>query len=201
MKKRKTSAIIIGEGITEQYYFESLKDILNIRPNVVPQKHSSLHFLEKSIKEQINQGYRWIYCLIDMDNKVPDNQQDHNKNNILYSKLRKKYHNKQFKTREGVSEVVMVESYPSTELFFLYYFGYTGAHYSNDQLKKILYEKVQYKVEQNFFIKNPLHILFEKKGGSLLTAIEASILSMKASAEGNGASYTEIGKLIRELLS
>ena len=62
---------MIGEGITEYYYFNSLKDefpqLQNIEPKVP--KHSSLEELRKNIETAINEGYSKVFCVIDMDNK------------------------------------------------------------------------------------------------------------------------------------
>ena len=136
-----------------------------------------------------------------MDNKVNDGHPERRKNSEEYLKLKRKYHKKKIKNREGEAEVIMIESYPSTELFFLYYFGYRGAEYTNEQLKRILNEKNGYRVEEKYFIKNSLHDLFEDHGGSLKTAILAAEKSVNTKeVENPHATYTEIGGLIRLLL-
>ena len=62
---------MIGEGITEYYYFNSLKDEftqLNLRP-MYPKHSTSLGDLEQEIDKAIDRGYNLIFCVIDMDNK------------------------------------------------------------------------------------------------------------------------------------
>ena len=98
-----------------------------------------------------------------MDNKIKDGTPERMKNREEYDKLKRKYHNKTVRKKENESKVIMIESYPSTELFFLYYFGYKGAEFSNTQLKSKLHTITGYKVEEHFFIKNALHSLFVKK--------------------------------------
>ena len=71
MKKIKDSIIVIGEAITEYYYFNSLKDTyrqLNIRPTY-PKHSSGLDYLKQEIDKAIEAGYSHIICVIDMDNK------------------------------------------------------------------------------------------------------------------------------------
>ena len=201
MRKKSVTVVIVGEGITEKYFFDSLRDLLKIKPKSLVQKHTSISYLEKEIKACLKDGYDKIYCLIDMDNKAGDGSPDHRKNWEEYLKLKRQFHRQKIKTRDGVSEVEMFESYPSIELFFLYYFGFSGAEYSNEKLKKLLKEKTGYRPEEKFFIKNSLHHLFESKGGSLSTAIEASEHSVKIhDLENPHTSYTEIGLLIKKLL-
>lgn len=201
MKRQSVSIVLVGEGITEKYYFDSLRDILKIKPKALVSKHTNVFTLEKHIKDCIKSGYDRIYCIIDLDNKTNDNRPEHRKNHEAYIKLKKKYHKKKFKNYDGDTEVYMIESYPSSELFFLFYFGYRGAEFSNDELKKLLFDMTGYKVEERFFIRNSLHNLFEKKGGSLLKVIEASERSVRNRESRNPhASFTEIGLMLKELL-
>ena len=62
---------ILGEGPTEFFYFNSLKDefpqLQNIEPRVP--KHSSIEELRRSIESAISEGYSKVLCVIDMDNK------------------------------------------------------------------------------------------------------------------------------------
>lgn len=200
MRRQRISVVVLGEGITEKYYFESLRDFLPIKPVAKITKHTTVPYIEKMINQLINDGYDIIYCLIDMDNKIKDGTPERKKNREEYDKLKRKYHNKIVRKKEGESKIIMIESYPSTELFFLYYFGYKGAEFSNMQLKGMLHTITGYKVEEHFFIKNALHSLFVKKGGSIDIAIEASKKSMlNRDMQNPHSSYTEIGKLIQDL--
>ena len=73
----KKTIAIIGEGITEKYYIESLKSLSNfsILPRELNRKASSLTKLAQEIKNGIDKGYDKIYCLIDMDNKDSGKEQ------------------------------------------------------------------------------------------------------------------------------
>ena len=67
----KETFIIIGEGPTEYFFLTSLKDEFRTLQNIDPQypKHTSIAELESKIKKAIEQGYNYVYCMIDLDNK------------------------------------------------------------------------------------------------------------------------------------
>ena len=94
----------------------------------------------------------------------------------------------------------MIESFPATEVFFRYYFGYTSAPLSNQQLKNMLNKKFGYLTEEKYLIKHSLHDTLEAAGGSLRTAIMASKQSISSEAkESSGSTYTEIGIMVLDL--
>ena len=184
---------IIGEGITEKYYLQSLKGSQWIRPNYKYYEvtSSSAKGYEDKIKEAIGDGYTTIYCMFDMDVQCKD-ERSHEK----YVRLRQKYHNKKKKE----IEILFFESFPSTEVFFRYYFEYTTAVQTNDGLKHWLRDKVGYDVKEKYFARNPLHDVFCRNQGCLEGAIRNSIRSVESREPDNFACcYTEIGSMI-ELL-
>ena len=68
MGKLRQTALILGEGPTEFFYFKSLCDVfkrLTIKPDYP--KHTSIKELESKIAEGIELGYNHIFCIIDMD--------------------------------------------------------------------------------------------------------------------------------------
>lgn len=70
MGKLKHSVLILGEGPTEFYYFNSLRDVvkgLTIKPDYP--KHSSMKELEEKIEDGIKDGHDRIFCVVDMDTK------------------------------------------------------------------------------------------------------------------------------------
>lgn len=202
MARKREAIAIIGEGITEKYFILSLRDILTRKPNPVKPKKSNLDELELAIKDCLKKGYTLIYCLIDKDNKLHDGNHDHRRNAEKYANLKKKYHNKRHKCPDGSkADVIMIESFPATEIFFLYYFGFTQAHYTNQQLKELLHQKFGYATEEKYLIKNSLHDTLIKAGGSIQTAIEASGRSLQLrNPEDIHCPYTEIGKMLSELM-
>ena len=87
----KNSFIIIGEGPTEYFFLNSLKDEFRSLQNIDPRypKHTSIKELEQKIKDAIENNYNHIYCMIDLDNKKEK------KNKTDYINLKNKYHGKQ----------------------------------------------------------------------------------------------------------
>ncbi len=201
MPKVKTqTTVIIGEGPTEFYYLNSLKDEFRELQSIKPDtpKNTSLRELEHSIESAISMGYDRIFCLIDMDNKKKDSTSWTD-----YIKLKNKYHCKKVvNDKKGLNyEVRFYETDRCTELFFLYYFKYTGQNYATsksieDELKRVCgYEKTQ-----RYFRSHPLHQLFQKKGGSLANAINNSLKSEKNKVEQDrDFTYSELGSMFLEL--
>ena len=189
--------IIIGEGITEEYYFKSVRDVVYIKPPAKRIKPYNLKELEKAIKQYAEGGYTTIHCLIDMDNKVKKAETLSN-----YIKLKGKYHNKTISDgKKGInSKVFFYESYPCTEAFFYYYFEYSTAEKTNEGLKSWLNNRCGYETSERYLSTHSLHKEFKKYGGCLKKAIENSNKSVKYREEGNYSfTYTEIGKLITKL--
>lgn len=198
----KKTIAVIGEGITEKFYINSLRDTLKIKPTAIPPKRSSLTELERSIKKCIEKGYSEIYCLIDLDNKINDGTPQRSKNAEKYAKIKDRYHNKKHtNTSKEECYVFMIESYPSTEIFFRYYFGYTSSHFTNDSLKEHLKTKIGYDTSESYFIKHSIHDTLTNNGGKLDSAISASKQSVKQrDPQNKQCTFTEMGILIEKLL-
>lgn len=186
----KNSEIVIGEGITEEYYFKSIRDVISNRPTPKPLKPYNMAELEKAIKRYAIEGYSKIHCLIDMDNKVSTPA-------IMtkYQRLKQKYDGKII--RKTDCEVRFYESFPSIEIFFYYYFENSTAQKSNDGLKSWLKHKCGYDTSEKYFRNHSLHGTFIRNGGCLKDAIQNAKTSVRMRpANSFNCSYTEIGELI-----
>ena len=86
----KKAVGIIGEGITEKYYIESLRGLVGRNFQILHQqlelKTSSPVELEKTIMKAVDEEHDEVYCLIDMDSK------DAGVGAQQYEKLKTKYH-------------------------------------------------------------------------------------------------------------
>jgi hypothetical protein len=70
MGKLRNTALILGEGPTEFFYFNSLREVykgLTIKPDYP--KHTTIRDLEAKISEGVEMGFSHIFCIIDMDTK------------------------------------------------------------------------------------------------------------------------------------
>ena len=198
MGKLRQTALILGEGPTEFFYFKSLCDVfkrLTIKPDYP--KHTNLKELEAKIEEGIAMGYNNIFCIIDMDTKDKEPEQSQ------YQKLKARYANPINKPRKGIyCEVEFFETHRCTELFFLYYFRYTSRPYEDQEsLLKDLNQCVEYQKTIEFFIKSKgLHSYFERNGGSLATATANANHSMEEKQMSDrDYTYSELGRLMKLL--
>ena len=198
MGKLRQTALILGEGPTEFFYFKSLCDVfkrITIKPDYP--KHTNLKELEAKIDEGIAMGYSHIFCIIDMDTK------DKEPERTQYERLKKMFAKPISKPKKGLySEVKFFETHRCTELFFLYYFRYTSRVYTEQEsLLKDLNQSVEYRKTAEFFIKSKgLHSYFERNGGSLTTAISNANHSMdEKNASGRDYTYSELGRLMEDL--
>ncbi|HCN52378.1 MAG TPA: RloB domain-containing protein [Prevotella sp.] len=198
MGKLRQTALILGEGPTEFFYFKSLCDVfkrITIKPDYP--KHTNLKELEAKIDEGIAMGYSHIFCIIDMDTK------DKEPERTQYERLKKMFAKPISKPKKGLySEVKFFETHRCTELFFLYYFRYTSRVYTEQEsLLKDLNQSVEYRKTAEFFIKSKgLHSYFERNGGSLATAISNADHSMdEKNASGRDYTFSELGRLMEEL--
>jgi len=198
MGKLRQTALILGEGPTEFFYFKSLCDVyknITIKPDYP--KHTSIKELELKIEEGIAMGYNHIFCVIDMDTK------DKEPERTQYAKLKAKYAKPINKPKKGIScEVEFFETHNCTELFFLYYFRYTSRPYADQEaLIKDLNQCVEYRKTIEFFIKTKgLHGYFERNGGSLENAMANANRSMAEKEESDREyTYSDIGRLMRNL--
>ena len=97
MGKLRQTALILGEGPTEFFYFKSLCDVfkrLTIKPDYP--KHTSIKELDLKISEGVAMGYSHIFCIIDMDTK--DVEPEHSQ----YQKLKAKYDKPINKPKKGI---------------------------------------------------------------------------------------------------
>lgn len=198
MGKLRQTALVLGEGPTEFYYFKSLCDVfkhLTIKPDYP--KHTSVRELELKIADGIEMGYSHIFCVVDMDTKGSEPDRTH------YMRLKAKYAKPINKPKKGIyCEVEFFETHRCTELFFLYYFRYTSRAYDRQEtLLSDLKKHVEYKKASDFFIKTKgLHNYLERNGGSLEKAVDNADRSIEEmQTGGRDYTYSELGKLMRRL--
>lgn len=200
MGKQRNTTIIIGEGPTEFYYLNSLKDEFRILQHIKPDspKNTSLRELQRSIENSIQMGYSQVFCLIDMDTKKKDA-----KSMAEYQRLKKKYHNAHIvKKRSGIDcQIRFYETERCTELFFIYYFKYTTQKFHTSEDVEVLLNKIcGYDKTLKFFRGHPLHQFFEKQGGNFVNAIANANRSLVDVRNGSrDYTYSEIGSMFNDL--
>ena len=186
---------VIGEGITETYYLQSLKGLLSctIEPSV-PKHSQGLKYLDNKIKECIYKGYSKIYCLIDMDTKVSNPQEMQR-----YNKFKSKYPARLVNHKGQKSEIFIVETLPCTELWFYYYFKTTSKLYQSYDTQHPLKPDLlsclpEYEKTEKFFKKcGGLHDYITLNKGNIENAMRhASQINEDRIQTNGGGSYSEI---------
>ena len=196
MKKLKDSIIVIGEGITEYYYFNSLKDTyrqLNIKPTY-PKHSAGLDYLAQEIDKAIEAGHTLIICVVDMDNKKEGKEKEDYER---FKRRRAGVH-----TKSGLKyEIRFIENERCTEIFFLFYFAYTSRCFQNQtELLKELSNHCIYEKAETFFKKHSLHKHFERLGGVFKQALRNAAKSMKEKEEtGRDYTYSQMAELFEAL--
>ena len=189
---------MIGEGITEYYYFNSLKDEftqLNLRP-MYPKHSTSLVDLEQEIDKAIDRGYNLIFCVIDMDNKKDGAEKQR------YLNLKKRLEGtRTIKKTDQTYTIRFIENERCTELFFLFYFIYTSRHFQDQPaVLQELNKHCKYEKTEKFFKSHGLHQYFKKQGGSFMDALRNAARSMKEREQsGRDYTYSQMAELFAAL--
>jgi hypothetical protein len=121
-RKQKSPVItLIGEGITEQYYFKHIRSLYNHRYILKPYFFgiTSLTDMDRKIAEVLEGGGIAI-CLFDTDVSQRVEAEKKKLNSLL-----KKYSRKE--------NVVFCDSLPSVEYWFLLHYENTNKHFNNSE--------------------------------------------------------------------
>ena len=140
----RTGIVIVGEGITEQYYFLHLKKLKGFHCTVEPrmQRNTSISSLEKKIKEHVQNDIH-VICVFDADVAGAD------------PSVRKKLND--FKKKYGKHRnVTLCDSLPTIEYWFLLHFSArkTTACTSASVIKRLKRHIENYEKTKKF-LKNP----------------------------------------------
>lgn len=142
---------IVGEGLTELFYFKHLKQLMNYRYSITPRlfENNSIEKIEKKIIELL-QGDVFIICVFDAD--VSRRSEAENKK---LTALKKKYGNKE--------NILLCDSLQSIEYWFLLHYEDTCRHFKDSAatekaLKRYIpsYDKTHKYLEQDKWVKDML---------------------------------------------
>jgi len=118
LRKLKLNYAVLGEGITEQWYLHHLKKIRGYIYSIRPSLFADIS-IEKSegiIDELISGGCNHITFLTDYDTVIAQGKKD------IFEKLIRKYADQ--------DEVLICESMPSVEYWFLLHFIFTTREFT-----------------------------------------------------------------------
>ncbi|MCD4683064.1 MAG: RloB family protein [Bacteroidales bacterium] len=182
--KLRESIYVIGEGLTEKYYFQHLKILKGyscvIRPRFFSSKNS-IYYLEKRTKELLLADVT-VICAFDSDVSQRNEEEKARLQNFV----------KEFNCND---KVIICDSLPSIEFWFLLHFKYTNKHFPNynsirNELRNFIpdYDKTEKFLIQDKWVK----ALVEKQ--------ENAIKNGKT-LKPNSGSYSNIFKAIEILES
>lgn len=178
----RESIYIIGEGLTEKYYFQHLKKIKNyncvVRPRFFSSKNS-IYYLEKRTKELLLADVT-VICAFDADMSQRNKEEKERLTKFVGD----------YKDNE---KVIICDSLPSIEFWFLLHFKKTNRHFANynairDELRKYIpdYDKTEKYLMQDKWVK------------ALLPNQDGAIAHGKSLKSENG-SYSNIFKAVKML--
>lgn len=181
MKLRK-SIYVIGEGLTEKYYFQHLRKLKGyscvVRPRFFSSKNS-IYYLEKRTKQLLLADVT-VICAFDSDVSQRNKEERDRLQNFI----------REYKNNRNV---IICDSLPSIEFWFLLHFKKTNKQFANyttirNELRKYIpgYDKTEKFLIQDKWIK------------ALVFKQDFAILNAKSLNSNNG-SYSNIFKAINIL--
>jgi len=185
IREPKSGIYIVGEGITEQYYFAHIKKIFGFHCTIKPRffGNTSIADMRKKIEELLR-GDIFVICVFDADVST------HNESE------RKKFEQLQNKYRKD-KNLLFCNSLPSIEYWFLLHYEYTNRYFKDAKaaeaaLKKYIndYEKTAQFLEKEKWVQNLC------SGDKVSQAIERSKY-----VEPEHGSYTNVQKAFDILLN
>jgi hypothetical protein len=142
-KEPKSGLYIVGEGITEKFYFDHLRTIFGFKCIVRPRFFSKtcISKLENEIKTLLR-GDIFIICVFDVDVSKRDA-----KENQKLKKLKNKYNKNK--------NVLICDSMPSIEYWFLIHFKDTCPHFTmSSEAERALLKYIPNYDKSSGFLKN-----------------------------------------------
>lgn len=180
--KLRESIYVIGEGITEKYYFQHLKKLKSysciVRPRFFSTKNS-IYYLEKRTKELLSADVT-VICAFDADVSQRNEEEK-----LRLQKFVDKYKNN--------DKVILCDSLPSIEFWFLLHFKRTNRHFANYNALKVVLRK--YIPDYD---KNEKYLMQDKWVKILILKQDKAIDHIKV-LKPNNMSYSNIYKAIEIL--
>lgn len=182
---------IVGEGITEQYYFAHLKQLRKYNCVIKPRffGKTSISEIDKSVKKLLLGGVT-VICVFDADVSARDKTE-----NEKLKEFRRRYaKNKQ---------VILCESFPSIEFWFLLHYIKTTRSFQNagEVLKELKKHMPAFSKETSFLEKQKWveELCANGKLTTAMTHASEILAEKKNSDTGEYFPYTKIGEGIEWL--
>ncbi|MDR3185144.1 MAG: RloB family protein [Prevotellaceae bacterium] len=130
-RELKSGIYIVGEGITEQYYFTHVKRLFGfhctLKPRFFDKKNTSIAGMKKKIEELLRDDIT-VICVFDAD--VPTRDESEKKK---LEQLQNKYRNNK--------NLLFCDSFPSIEYWFLLHYKNTNRHFNDAKAAEVALKK------------------------------------------------------------
>lgn len=180
----KAGLHIVGEGLTEYYYFKHLKGLFNYVCTIKPRfcKNTCIKEMDATIS-QLLEADATVICVFDADNSLRNKSESDQ-----LQALKKKY--------KSSKNVIFCDSMPSIEYWFLIHYSETRSGFASSKevttaLKKHIrnFKKTKKFLEKHQWVKK-----MSVTDGNLNKAIQWA-----SSAPDNSSSYSKIYRAIHLL--
>lgn len=177
----KKPVYVIGEGITEKYYFKHLNKLraygFKIRPRMA--KNSSIDYFEREVERFLSADVT-VICVFDADISQ-NNESEQRKFKAFIEKYK------------DTENVILGDTLPSIEFWFLLHFVLTHKVYTNyKQIRDDLRHHISNYDKKEHFLKN------ESWVQSLIDCQSDAIKNAKR-IKGKGGSYSNLYKALEYL--
>jgi len=143
IKHKRKSIFVLGDGQTEQYYFDHLKKLKGYSYKIKPRLFDDLSIenAEDQIDQLLSGDADMIFYFTDYDTIVNQEKKD------KFLAFKKKY--------QDNPNVFILESMPSIEFWFLMHFKKTTKRFTNSKdVEKELKKKLQGYSKQKHYLEN-----------------------------------------------
>ena len=183
-RKLKYKYVVLGDGQTEQYYFTHLKEIkgygYSIRPGFF--NDISLNDAESIIDELLHGGANKIIFITDYDTVVSDKKQKQ------FNKLKKKY--------KFNPEVMILETMPSIEFWFLIHYQYTTQSFTNSgQVELLLKKHIPNYSKKKHYLERKQWVIDLCSDSKLEKAKTNALKGLKKKKQGDADLYSPFTKV------
>lgn len=175
---------VIGEGITEQYYFTHLKYLKKYKCVVKPRffGKADITQIDKTVEKLLLGGVN-VICVFDAD--------------VSERNATEKEKLKQFRQKyQENSDVLICDSLPSIEFWFLLHYIKTNKHFSNS--KAVMKELNKFISD---YVKTENYLINNQWVEQLKERLDKACRNAKSLEKCEGGSYSNIYKAIDKLES
>lgn len=177
---------IVGEGITEQFYFAHLKQLRKYDCVIKPRffGKTSISEIEKSVQKLLLGGVH-VICVFDADVSVRDETE-----NKKLEQFQKRYRRNR--------NVLICESFPSIEFWFLLHYIKTTRNFQNaDEVEKELKKHIPDFLKETSFLEKKKWVEELCANGKLTNALTRASEILAEKTKGDTGEYfpnTKVGE-------